>query len=110
MFVLADGLTLRVYRATSTFPTGERYGLQAQIRRAAVSVATNIVEGSARPSTADYCRFLAISAGSADETGYLLQLSSRLGFLDPSTADPIADAYSKISAGLINAMSRLKGT
>ena len=70
-----------VYRETADFPIEERYGLQSQIRRAAVSGAANIVEGSVRRSQADYLRFLEISLGSLCEADYLLNLSKRLGFL-----------------------------
>jgi len=48
VFAIADGLIVDIYKATNQFPASERYGLQAQIRRAAVSIATNIVEGCAR--------------------------------------------------------------
>jgi len=58
VFALADQVAFEVYRATATFALVERYGLQAQLRRAAVSTAANIVEGCARTTTKDYVHFL----------------------------------------------------
>ena len=80
-FHLADALALCIYRETANFPTSERYGLQSQIRRAAVSVSTNIVEGCARRSESDYLRFLDIALSSANETDYLVDLCFRLSML-----------------------------
>ena len=77
-FHLADTLALCVYRETANFPPGERYGLQSQLRRAAVSIPTNIVEGSARRSEGDYRRLLEIALSSACETDYLIDLCQRL--------------------------------
>jgi len=81
VFNLADELTVRLYQATARFPEDERYGLASQIRRAAVSVAANIVEGAARPSRADFLRFLGIAYGSACELQYEITLACRLGYM-----------------------------
>ena len=73
-FELADEVALLIYQVTADFPKEELYGLTAQMRRAAVSVPSNIVEGCARNSQADYLRFLYIAFGSLRELHYQLGL------------------------------------
>ena len=80
-FQLADELAVLVYEATRSFPREELFGLRAQMRRAAVSVASNIVEGCARRTRADYLHFLDIAFGSFRELDYQVSLAQRLGYL-----------------------------
>jgi four helix bundle protein len=77
----AHQLTLTVYRATGAFPADERYGLVAQMRRAASSIGCNIAEGCGREGGADFARFLQLAAGSASELEYQLLLSADLKLL-----------------------------
>lgn len=74
-------LVLAVYRMTVGFPQNERYGLTSQLRRAALSVPTNIAEGSKRLTGQEYCRFLNIAEASLAETEYLLMVSRDLGYI-----------------------------
>ena len=99
-FSLADNLAIEIYRVTSGFPDTEKYGLMSQMRRCAVSVAANIVEGCARPSEKDLIRFLGISFASVRELGYLADLSSRLGFLDPEETRDTVDLQGRTAAAL----------
>ena len=100
VFVLADGLVPTIYSITQHFPAAERFGLQAQIRRAAISAACNIVEGSARRTTSEYLNFLNIAAGSASEARYLVGVSSRLGFVDEIESQKVTAAYTTLCAKL----------
>ena len=85
-FQLADQLVLEIYRATKSFPKDELFGLTSQMRRAAVSIASNIVEGCARNSEADYLHFLDMAYGSAQELRYQVSLAIRLGYMPTSAA------------------------
>ena len=105
-FELADELALAVYRETRQFPRDERFGLTAQIRRASISAATNIVEGCARRSEKDYLRFLDMAYGSCRELEYLLSLASRLGYPVAPRVSELGIETSKVLNGLIRALRR----
>ncbi len=74
-------LVLEIYKITNSFPKDELFGLSSQIRRAMVSVPTNIAEGCGRETDKDFKRFLVIAHGSATEVEYLLFLSNELNFI-----------------------------
>jgi four helix bundle protein len=108
VFALADKLVMDVYLTSTQFPASERFGLQVQIRRAAVSTVTNIVEGSARRTNAEYVHFLNVAAGSAAEARYLADLSGRLNFVEAPDCRSLEEGYKQLCAGLtalINSLS-----
>jgi four helix bundle protein len=78
---LADSLAYDIYLATRDFPKEETFGITSQLRRAALSVPTNIVEGYSRKGDKELSRFISISLGSFAETKYLLHFARRLGYL-----------------------------
>jgi four helix bundle protein len=88
-FEMADEIAILIYQLTSGFPKEELFGLTSQMRRAAVSVPSNIVEGCARDGQADYVRFLNMAFGSLRELHYQLNLSQRLGFMRNQDSSPI---------------------
>ena len=86
-------LVLRLYEQTRLLPAEERYGLSAQMRRAAVFIIANIAEGSKRRSQPDYARLLNLAEGSLAETECLLRLARDLDLIPAASIDPlIADA------------------
>ena len=103
-FVMADALALEVYCATRRFPAEERFGLASQMRRSAVSVPSNIVEGCARHTESDFLHFLDMAYGSACELEYQISLSYRLGYLNEESYNaihPKSTETTKIINGLI---------
>jgi len=86
VFQEAHELTIAIYQETRNFPREEWFGRRAQLRRAAVSIPSNIVEGSARRSIREYVNFLNISRASAGEVAYLVALASELGYLSPTAS------------------------
>ena len=95
----ADG----VYAATASFPADERFGLTSQMRRAAVSISSNIAEGSSRSSNADFARFVEIAYGSTMEVVSQLHIARRQQFLREDLFDDLcarADEVSRMLSGL----------
>ncbi len=87
------------------------FGLTSQLRRAAVSIASNIVEGSGRDSQADYVRFLNMAYGSASEVCYQLSLAFRLGYLQEESyvlLNSQSDETARVLNGLINSLRKQK--
>lgn len=103
IWIKAHELTLAVYRHTARFPPGDRYGLTSQLRRCAVSLGSNMVEGSGRRSDGDMRRFLQIARGSLCELQYQLLLARDLEYLSRETWDSLAavsDEIGRMLAGL----------
>ena len=109
VFSQADTLVLSVYAETATFPPDERFALRTQVRRAAVSVPANIVEGCARRKEGEYLQFINIATGSAAETLYLLDLSNRLGFLKADAYSRLEPQYTTLIKGLKKLQTSLGG-
>ena len=108
-FELADQLAVCIYKETRSFPREEMFGLTSQLRRAAVSIASNIVEGSARFSEAEYLHFLSTAYGSAREVEYQVGLAFRLGFLaEPAHQDlsALSVETSKVLNGLLRSLRK----
>jgi four helix bundle protein len=87
----ATDLALEIYRATRKFPKDELYGLTSQMRRAGVSVASNIAEGKGRHSRKEFVQFLYRARGSLLELETQLFIASELRYLDPLTSQAIED-------------------
>ncbi len=106
-FELADQLALAVYETTREFPKDEQFSLTSQMRRAAVSCASNVVEGCARNSESDYLRFLDMAYGSVREIEYQASLAYRLGYLSAGVHASLHDRCietSKVLSGLIRSL------
>lgn len=95
-----------VHELTGQFPDSERYGLISQMRRAAVSVPSNIAEGAGRGSNPDFRRFLHIACGTAYELETQLLLAGRFGYCSPSLSAPLLLQLSELQK-MINGL-RLK--
>jgi four helix bundle protein len=106
-FELADDIAVLIYKITRNFPKDEIYGLTSQMRRAGVSIPSNIVEGCARESQAEYVRFLEIAFGSLRELHYQFGLSTRLGYIQEQDINECASKLSeteKVLGALIRCM------
>jgi four helix bundle protein len=98
-----------IYRITESFPSHELYGLTKQIRRAAVSVPSNIAEGQGRQGTAEFRHFLSTARGSLLEVETQLHIGLRLKYLDSETAQTALVALKEVARilnGLMSSLSR----
>ncbi len=96
--ILGDAMSLAVeiYSLSKKFPKDEIFGITSQLRRAVVSISSNIAEGSSRSSKKDYARFIDISIGSLHETENLLELSYKLEYLTKNDYDKIVERISSL--------------
>jgi len=104
---MAHRLALQVYEITNGWPVQERYGLTSQLRRAAISVPTNMAEGSAKRGSRELRRYLDISLGSLSEVSYLLRFGLDRGLLSSSdfkTLDGLRDETGKLTWRLYAAL------
>jgi four helix bundle protein len=96
----------KIYTVTSSFPSEEKFGITNQLRRASISIPSNIAEGSSRHSNKDFARFLEIAIGSAYELETQLLISSDLGFINHENTVELIKALEEI----IKMISRFRAT
>ena len=98
----ADELAYQVYLETKKFPKEEMYGMTSQLRRAALSIPTNIVEGTGRQGRNELKQFVNIALGSLAETEYLLEFCSRLTYIDGTTYERLEHLRKEVGGLLWN--------
>lgn len=101
-------LAVRIYRITQKLPASEQFGLTSQLRRAAVSIPSNIAEGYVRQSTGNYRQFLSISRGSLMEIETQINICDRLKYLAQSDTENIFKEITEISKMLTSLISKIK--
>ncbi len=104
----AHKLVILVYRLTATFPNTEIYGLVSQIRRPAVSVSSNIVEGKSRETSNEFRRFLIIARGSLEELKYQMYLSKDLSYVNDTDYEEFskeAEVVGRLLNGLMKSLN-----
>jgi len=97
VFKIAHELTLEIYKITELFPENERYGLTSQMRRAAMSIGSNLMEGSHRFSKKEYRYFIGISRGSTGELKYQLLLSKDLSYININMFEKVNANIERVS-------------
>ena len=96
IWIKSMSVVTEIYQITNTFPSLERFGLISQMQRSAVSIPSNIAEGSAKTSNKDFARFLEISAGSAYELETQLIVSHNLKYFDTAVYEDLLNKISEI--------------
>jgi four helix bundle protein len=106
---LSIDLVIDIYRLTATFPTHEKYGLIDQIRRAVISIPSNIAEGAARQTKKEFSNYLHIAQGSLSELDTQLELGRRLDYIDDTSLKVLDDRMERIDkmiTGLIHHLAK----
>ena len=103
----AHNFALRIYKVTSCFPKEETYSLVSQLRRAVVSIPSNIAEGCGRNGNKELKQFISISLGSSNEVEYQLLLAYDLGYITPSEYEKLKDEILEIRKMLIGFINKL---
>jgi len=102
-------LAKRIYRITEQFPSSEVYGLTNQLRRAVVSIPSNIAEGQSRQSTKEFTHFLHISLGSLSELDTQIVIAKELEYISGSDSQPILDAIIELRKMIYALIHQLRG-
>ena len=97
-----------IYKATTHFPIHEKYGLRSQLRRASISVPSNIAEGHSRGTPREFVRFLRIARGSLAETMTLLELARRFGYTEPVDDDKLTACINRVGAMLTRLLQAME--
>ena len=105
---LAHQLTLSVYTVSKNFPSSEMYGLTSQVRRSAVSIPTNIIEGQGRQYDKEYIQFLYVAKGSLEETNYHLFLAKDLNYISKEAYDELHEICIRVKMMLFKLIQSLK--
>ena len=108
VYKLSMQLTYDVYQIVSTFPDFEKFGLSSQLRRASVSVPSNIAEGSGRQYQKEFVQFLFLAKGSLREVITQLELSKMLGYIDDELFSQTQDSADRLHKMLNRLITRLK--
>ena len=100
-------IVVEIYRVTGAFPHEEKYGLTAQLRRAAVSIPSNIAEGHSRVGAAEFRRFVSIARGSVSEVETQIAVSVALGFVADEEVASLSSQLNRLSRMLFGLYRRL---
>jgi four helix bundle protein len=106
----AHELVLYVYKLTVAYPRVEQFSLTSQLRRAAISIPTNIAEGCGKYTQSDFANYLQTALGSSNEVEYLAYLSHQLGYMKDDTFQSFELQINSIKAMLISLISKVRRT
>jgi len=105
---LAKELAVELYEITERFPKREKFGLTSQLRKAAVSVPSNIAEGKARGSDRDFLRFLYMARGSLEELDTQMEIASELAYLDGIDVERAESLFENLSRALEGLIRKIR--